>query len=554
VDAERSKRHMYWGMGKVLMKAARGVQKHPQLFGTYITNFSCGPDSFLIGYFRDIMGRKPSLTLELDSHTADAGLETRVEAFLDIVQAYRRLVARRLIPAAGSSFQPARTVLDAAGARVITSSGESLPMNDPRVTVLTPSMGRLTTEALESILKGYGLRAMAGQENDESILKIGRANTSCKECLPLILTTGTLLSYVRNGRQPDEIVVYFMPTGSGPCRFGQYAIFMEDLIRRMQIPNVALLALTSDNSYIGMGPDFERQVWWAMVISDTMEDIRSMLLADAVDPPGAMSVFEEEWGRVRAAMEQSGCERLMSQLTHCAERLKHIPLRRPPGEVPVISLTGEIFVRRDALSRRYLTERLAEKGFATLCAPVAEWVHYCNYLVHHGYNQKPMTALQKFRLRLRNFFQGRYERRIKSILAASGLVRADGLDVGAIIENARPHLSPDLPGEAVLTVGGSLTEVLRHACGVIAIGPFGCMPNRLSEAILSETMTAQNRLAIDPTDTTLRAVVTDIDDLPFLAIETDGSPFPQVITAKLETFLLRAGRIHERMRSAGATH
>ena len=30
------------------------------------------------------MGQKPSLTLELDSHTADAGLDTRIDAFLDI--------------------------------------------------------------------------------------------------------------------------------------------------------------------------------------------------------------------------------------------------------------------------------------------------------------------------------------------------------------------------------------------------------------------------------------------------------------------------------------
>jgi hypothetical protein len=32
-----------------------------------------------------------------------------------------------------------------------------------------------------------------------------------------------------------------------------------------------------------------------------------------------------------------------------------------------------------------------------------------------------------------------------------------------------------------------------------------------------------------------------------LAIESDGSPFPQVITAKLETFCLRAERLHDSM-------
>ncbi len=516
LDQERSKRHMYWGIGKLIMKAARLVEKHPQLFGAFITNFSCGPDSFVISYFRDIMGRKPSLTLELDSHTADAGLETRVEAFLDIVHAYRQLKSKRLITHNQSAFTPARLLLEDGNARIVTSSGETLSLKEPRVTVLIPSMGRLVTQAAAAILQGYGLNAKAAQESDEAILKLGRASTSCKECLPLILTTGTLLSYLNNGRRPNEVLVYFMPTGSGPCRFGQYYIFMEDLVRRRQIPDVAVLALSSDNSYVGMDKNFERHTWWAVIVSDVMEDIRSMLLANAVDPSSAIEVFDEEWSRILDAMKKADFKTLTRALTASAERLRRIPLKRPAAGVPTISLTGEIFVRRDSLSRQYLTERLAEKGFATMCAPVAEWVHYCNYLVDQGFNQEPMTAMQKFKIKLRNFFQGRYEKQIKSILARSGLVRAETLNIAAVIEHARPHLSPDLTGEAVLTVGGSLSEIIRHSCGVIAIGPFGCMPNRLSEAILSETMTASHKLATDPANPALRAVLTGIDDLPFL--------------------------------------
>ncbi len=550
LEPERSKRHMYWGMGKLIIKAARLVKKHPQLFGTFITNFSCGPDSFLIGYVRDIMGRKPSLTLELDSHTADAGLETRVEAFLDIVQANRRLNAKRLIPPSGEPFSPARTMFAAGRVEVKTSSGALLPLTDPRVTILIPSMGRLGSEAFAAFMRGYGLNAKAFRESDEAVLKIGRANTSCKECLPLILTTGTLLSYVQNGRRPEEVVVYFMATGSGPCRFGQYSIFMEDLVRRMRIPDVALLTLSSDNSYVGMDKNFERHAWWAVIVSDVMEDIRSMLLAAAVDPAGAMTAFEEQWRQILAAMERADFKVLTAQLARSAERLKAIALRRPPRTVPTVTLSGEIFVRRDGLSRQYLTERLARRGFATVCAPVAEWVHYCNYLVENGFNQAPLSALQKFKLKLRNFFQGRYETTIKEILAGTGLVQPESPDVEKLLANAQPYISANLPGEAVLTVGGSLTDIVRHSCGVIAIGPFGCMPNRISEAILSEAMTARGKLAADPAAPRVRTILTDIDHLPFLAIESDGSPFPQVIMAKLETFLLRAERLHERMMAA----
>jgi len=550
LEPETAKRHMYWGMGQLILKAGRFVQRHPQLFGTYITNFSCGPDSFIIGYYREIMGRKPSLTLELDSHTADAGLETRVEAFLDIVAAYRQLVASRQIEQRISAFRPAKAVLNGKQPEVRTSSGETLPMADPRVTVLIPSMGRYSSEAIAALLRGDGMHAVAHRESDEAVLKLGRANTSCKECLPLILTTGTLLSYINNGKRPDEILVYFMATGSGPCRFGQYTIFMEDLIRRLEIPDVAILTLTSENSYIGMGKAFERKAWWAVVVSDVMEDIRSMLLANAVDTAEAMRVFDRQWQHILAALATGDYNGLERQLHKSAASLGRIPQKRPPETVPVVTLAGEIFVRRDALSRQFLTEKLASHGFATVCSPVAEWVKYCNWVIDQGFNNDKVSGLQRLKLKLRSLFQNRYEQRLKSILAGSNLVNSAPLEVDKLIKNASTHISPNLQGEAVLTVGGSITEIVSHSCGVIAIGPFGCMPNRLSEAILNETMTATDKLATEPANSLLRMVLTEIEELPFLAIESDGSPFPQVITAKLETFCLRAERLHERIMAA----
>jgi predicted nucleotide-binding protein (sugar kinase/HSP70/actin superfamily) len=501
----------------------------------------------VVSYFRDIMGRKPSLTLELDSHTADAGLETRIEAFLDIVNAYRQLVAKNQIATKKKTFKPAQTVLNNGTTSVITSTGDVLPMNDPRVTVLLPSMGKYGSEALAAVLRGYGFNALAHRPSDEAVLKLGRANTTCKECLPLILTTGTLLSYIRNGRRNDEVLVYFFATGSGPCRFGQYYIFMEDLVKRLEIPDVALLTLTSENSYVGLGSNFDTRAWWAVIVSDIMEDIRSMILTNAVDSAAAMKVFEEEWQHILKKMEIGNYSGLERQLARSAERFQGIALKRPVPEVPVVTLAGEIFVRRDALSRQYLTENLAAMGFATICSPVAEWVLYCNYLVNANLTPEELSFFEKIKFKLRNKFQARYEKRIKAILSSSGLVHAEPLDIDAIIENAAPYISKDLPGEAVLTVGGALTEVVSHSCGVIAIGPFGCMPNRLSESILNEAMNSNDKLATEPNNSELRTVLADIDELPFLAIESDGSPFPQLINAKLETFCLRAERLHQRI-------
>jgi predicted nucleotide-binding protein (sugar kinase/HSP70/actin superfamily) len=543
------KRHMYWGMGQRIIKAAHLVEKHPQLFGTYITNFSCGPDSFLTGYFRDVMGRKPSLTLELDSHTADAGLETRIEAFLDIVRAYRQLESNRP-PTAGNpgKFMPAHTLVKGKTLSVVTSRGEILPYTDPRVKLVFPSMGTLGTPAIAAAFTSVGFNTFAHEPADEAILKLGRGNTTCKECLPLILTTGILLNYVRHQRQPSEIVLYFMPTGSGPCRFGQYYIFMEDLIRKHQIPDVAIFSPSSDDGYGGVPRETQRRAWWGVIVSDVFEDIRAMLMANAKETDAALALFNDQFQRVLQALEQGDFDILIQTLDKAAQRLKQIKLKKPVEQVPTISVTGEIYVRRDNLSRQYLTEYLTSKGFAVLCAPVGEWVLYCDYVVNKGLSDfRHKGWYNRMKAHLKNHFMRKDEEQIKSVLSCSGLVHAEPIDVDKIIQTGEPFLSPHLGGEAILTIGSSLKEIAVTACGVIAIGPFGCMPNRVSEAILNETMKSQDKLASDPDNPALRATLDEIDDLPFLAIESDGSPFPQLIHAKLEAFCLRAHRVHEKM-------
>jgi predicted nucleotide-binding protein (sugar kinase/HSP70/actin superfamily) len=115
-------------------------------------------------------------------------------------------------------------------------------------------------------------------------------------------------------------------------------------------------------------------------------------------------------------------------------------------------------------------------------------------------------------------------------------------DVDHLIHMARPLINPRLTGEAILTVGAAIAEVPEPYCGAIAIGPFGCMPNRISEAILTREMGRGWRDHHGKKWDSLE----DMDELPFLAIESDGNPFPQIITAKIEVFLMQALRLHEK--------
>lgn len=552
VAGETPEETMYWATGQLILKAARYVKRHPQLFAAYITNFSCGPDSFLMNYLREVMGDKPSLTLELDGHTADAGLDTRVEAFLDIVASYRELERRRAGELAVlDHFKPAHMAVDAEGIGVMDSYGRRHALESPKVKVIVPCIGERVARYVASVWRRNGARAVALPPPGEAELKCGRGNSGCKECLPFTLVTGSLLEYLEHREDPEEVSVIFLPQSAGPCRFGQYTVEIANRIRQKRIPNATLLSLTCEDSYAGLGQSFQIRAWRAIVLADVMDDIYSAILALAQDRVSALATFQRVSERFEDAMERVPWERLPAVLRAGAKELAAIPRKGELREARKVGLAGEIFVRRDPLSRQFLVERLADRGIVCKVAPIHEWMYYTEFIYRNAvYLEKPTLAGSLGSL-AKEFFQGRMERSIKQILSRSGFYEYRPVRVGRLLESVEHLISPSMVGgDATLTVAAAMNEIIDEVHGVIVIGPFGCLPNRIAEAVLAPSL---NREKVHTTlDRPLvEKVLERHPSLPFLAIESDGGPFPQVIQAKLEAFCLQVDRLHGTLRDLG---
>jgi predicted nucleotide-binding protein (sugar kinase/HSP70/actin superfamily) len=82
VDITDVNPNMFWNYGRKILAAARIVGRYPNLHIIYMTNFKCGPDSYIKHFVSKASG-KPYLTLQFDGHGNDAGYITRCEAYLD---------------------------------------------------------------------------------------------------------------------------------------------------------------------------------------------------------------------------------------------------------------------------------------------------------------------------------------------------------------------------------------------------------------------------------------------------------------------------------------
>ena len=74
--------NMFWNYGRKILAAAKWCRERPKFHLIYITNFKCGPDSF-IRHFITRASESPHLSLQFDGHGNDAGYMTRCEAYLD---------------------------------------------------------------------------------------------------------------------------------------------------------------------------------------------------------------------------------------------------------------------------------------------------------------------------------------------------------------------------------------------------------------------------------------------------------------------------------------
>jgi predicted nucleotide-binding protein (sugar kinase/HSP70/actin superfamily) len=87
---EKLPKRLFWSMGQRLVGSAFHYLERADVDGIiHMAAFGCGPDSFtgeLIERELRRQGKKCYLNLTIDEHTGEAGVVTRLEAFLDMLQ------------------------------------------------------------------------------------------------------------------------------------------------------------------------------------------------------------------------------------------------------------------------------------------------------------------------------------------------------------------------------------------------------------------------------------------------------------------------------------
>lgn len=450
--------NMFWRYGQRLVASAHIVRNDPRLFAVYLSNFKCGPDSFIEHFFRSKMEGKPYLQLEIDEHSADAGIITRCEAFLDSLANHRGAP-----PARDWKFRhvPSKT----------------------RRTLYIPLMS-LHAHAFAAAVRALGYPSEALPESDERTIEIGRQFASGRECLPFITTTGDMLKKLFEPGFDHRTAAFFMPTATGPCRFGQYVQMHRMILDDLGLKDVPIVAPESSNSYaspIGVrGNEFRRLAWRGLLAVDILEKLLREHRPYEVVPGDADRAFEESLRLVVKGIEEGG-DRIFSRLKEVRRIFASLRIDRGAGRKPVIGVVGEIYVRSNRFCNNDLVAMIERFGGEAWVAPVTEWVFY----VTNRYLENSISAG-----RYADFVKGyikekvqlRDEARMLEIFEGA-LLNLHETGIEELLSLSAPHMHHSFGGEAILTIGKGIDYIRKGASGIVNAMPFTCMPGMVATAV-----------------------------------------------------------------------
>lgn len=379
-------------------------------------------------------------------------------------------------------------------------------------------------------MRHFGVPAEVLPPPTQESMAAGLALCRGRECLPCFLCVGDLL---RKCREPDfdaARAVFFMPTGTGPCRFGQYNVLQKAILSQEGFPEAEVVSPSTADSYAMFGSDpvgLRKLAWQAIVSVDLLTKVLHEHRPYEVVEGASEEAYRVSLSGLVAAIEAGGGDAVVDTLWDAAGRFGAVQLDRS-RERPLVAVMGELYLMLNAQSNLGVVRAVERAGGEVILGTFSDWLYYVDW------RRKDLSL--RFR-QYRNFvggfvsdlYQRWIERRFTNPL--KGVLRhPPETPVAEAMERLHACYEPVLGTEAVLTMARTLDLAQHGLAGVINVLPFSCMPGTVVSCMAPRLREEMN-------------------GVPWLDIAFDGQEETNLHT-RLEAFMHQAFQYHRRVLQA----
>lgn len=381
--------------------------------------------------------------------------------------------------------------------------------------------------AVAAAMRCLGLDAEALPEPDKDSMAAGLAQCRGSECLPCLLCAGDFLRKCREPGFDARRAVFFLPTGPGPCRFGQYRVLQKAILADQGFGAVEIVSPTTDDSYALFGDDpvrLRKLAWQGIVAVDLLTRVLHEHRPYEVVPGTSDEAYARSLDDLVRAIEAGGGDHLVRSLEWAAQRFATVETRGRRSR-PAVAVIGELYLMLNRTSNLELVRGVERAGGEVLQGTFSDWLYFVDW--HRREQALHFRRLGDFlRALVSDAYQRRIERRFTRALG-DALRRPPDAPVAEAVKPLRGCWEPALGTEATLTMARIL-DVARHGLsGIVNVLPFSCMPGSVV-ACMGPRLRKER------------------DGIPWLDVAFDGQKETNLQT-RLEAFMHQAARYHERV-------
>ncbi len=401
------------------------------------------------------------LHLEVDEHSADAGMITRIEAFLDSLKGAEQNKKKDL-----KIFRP--------------RPSPSSPQKD-RV-MYFPYMND-GAYMIAAAARSCGIASEVLPRQTEEELAIGRKYTSSKECFPMICTTGSFVKKLMEPGADPSKMSFFMPDHNGPCRFGQYNHFHRILFDRLGFKEAELITPSNDTSYEDVagehGQKFRINAWKGFVVADYLRKVFRETRPYEINKGDSDKLYYESLKRLEKCIE-NGSKGLHKVLTEIVSDFMEIKVDKSKRK-PVVAIIGEIFMRDNAGCNGNIANRLEDLGVEVNIGPFSEWILYSTYR---------FTRDSRWKNDTKGIIKSKIQAFGQDLIAASLLRGIEkftdhekDVSLHDMLSLCNKYVNQFYDGDPPIAMGTSVALAKKGVSGMAAILPFTCMPGTLIASV-----------------------------------------------------------------------
>jgi predicted nucleotide-binding protein (sugar kinase/HSP70/actin superfamily) len=318
---------------------------------------------------------------------------------------------------------------------------------------------------------------------------------------------------------------FFMPSGNGPCRFGQYHRFHRLVLDDLGFQHVPIYSPNQDETLYSdlgiMGSQFARLGWQGIVAVDLLMKKLFEIRPYEKQKGETDRVYQDSLRKICETIRRKGdLEEVLRETIEGFNRVNVNGL----GTKPLIGIVGEIYVRLNRFSNENVIRKIEQFGGEAWIAPLTEWILYVNTIAKtRSLKKRSLSNLLK--VFLTDYYQKKDEHHLEKLF--KGDLRNFGEPkTSSIFRKAKPFLDPSFEGEAILSVGKTIDFAKRGASGIVNIMPFTCMPGTIVSTLLKRYQEENN-------------------NIPILNMAYDGQEQTNTLT-RLEAFMYQAREFQNR--------